>query len=54
MTAKKNEHRPTCERNILTYGSNHSLDGEEGCEVGGVGRYDDESEEPPDPAHDPC
>ena len=34
-------------------GSNHPLDGEEGCQVGGVRGDDDESEEPPDAADNP-
>ena len=34
-------------------GGGHALDGEEGGEVGGVGRDEDRREEPPDARHDP-
>lgn len=35
-------------------GRNHPLHGEEGRQVGRVGRDDDEGEEPPDSAHNPA
>ena len=38
---------------LLTYGGLHPLDGEEGCEVGGVGADHDQGEEPPQPRYHP-
>jgi hypothetical protein len=35
-------------------GRNHPLDREEGGQVGGVRRNDDQSEEPPNSTHDSC